>query len=239
MFSLIGPKRYDAPWKDIGPGLDRPRGVRPEVRVTMTDNERMHVRGRRTEALQTVLDGAHQGRRGEVDPGQARGRSDAGDRRLPRPTPTSRQRNSRPGDPGVDKNAEREALFDAFRRGEISHWWCPRWPTSPSTCRKPQWPFRFRDVRVPAGAAAGPAAASQTDGGWSGVLLGGGPRQPRHRLRRAASGSSPSRVRLHHHRRRRSAGPGDLGQTFCSDPRNGIPARPDKSRTSRKRGRPW
>src|SRR3954451_12498668 len=41
VFSLIGPKRYDAPWKDI----DSQGWIAPaecvEVRVTMTDNERM------------------------------------------------------------------------------------------------------------------------------------------------------------------------------------------------------
>ena len=41
VFSLIGPKRYDAPWKDIeAQGWIAPAEC-VEVRVTMTDNERM------------------------------------------------------------------------------------------------------------------------------------------------------------------------------------------------------
>ena len=41
MFSLIGPKRYDAPWKDIeSQGYIAPADC-TEVRVTMTDAERM------------------------------------------------------------------------------------------------------------------------------------------------------------------------------------------------------
>ena len=41
VFSLIGPKRYDAPWKDIeAQGWIAPAEC-IEVRVTMTDNERM------------------------------------------------------------------------------------------------------------------------------------------------------------------------------------------------------
>jgi DNA excision repair protein ERCC-3 len=41
VFSLIGPKRYDAPWKDIeAQGWIAPAEC-VEVRVTMTDSERM------------------------------------------------------------------------------------------------------------------------------------------------------------------------------------------------------
>ncbi|PRC54369.1 helicase, partial [Mycobacterium sp. ITM-2017-0098] len=41
VFSLIGPKRYDAPWKDIeAQGWIAPAEC-IEVRVTMTDNGRM------------------------------------------------------------------------------------------------------------------------------------------------------------------------------------------------------
>ena len=44
---------------------------------------------------------------------------DPGDRRLPRPARRARRGAQRPGDPGSTKTAEREALFDEFRRGEI------------------------------------------------------------------------------------------------------------------------
>src|SRR5688572_8793580 len=41
VFSLIGPKRYDAPWKDIeSQGWIAPANC-TEVRVTLTDEERM------------------------------------------------------------------------------------------------------------------------------------------------------------------------------------------------------
>src|SRR5256884_2878659 len=41
VFSLIGPKRYDAPWKDIeAQGWIAPASC-TEVRVTLTDSERM------------------------------------------------------------------------------------------------------------------------------------------------------------------------------------------------------
>ena len=47
VFSLIGPKRYDAPWKDIeSQGYIAPADC-IEVRVTLTDAERMDLRGRR------------------------------------------------------------------------------------------------------------------------------------------------------------------------------------------------
>ncbi len=72
MFSLIGPKRYDAPWKDIeAQGWIAPAEC-IEVRVTMTDNERMiYATAEARGTLQAVLDGAHQDRGGEVDPGDA------------------------------------------------------------------------------------------------------------------------------------------------------------------------
>ena len=70
MFSPHRPKRYDAPWKDIeAQGWIAPAEC-VEVRVTMTDNERMqYAVAEPEERYKTVLDGAHQGRRGEVDPG--------------------------------------------------------------------------------------------------------------------------------------------------------------------------
>ena len=58
MFSLIGPKRYDAPWKDIeAQGWIAPAEC-VEVRVTMTDSERMEYARRSPRNATSVLDGA-------------------------------------------------------------------------------------------------------------------------------------------------------------------------------------
>ena len=65
MFSLIGPKRYDAPWKDIeAQGYIAPADC-IEVRVTLTEPERMALRGRRAGgALPAGRDRGVQDRRG-------------------------------------------------------------------------------------------------------------------------------------------------------------------------------
>jgi hypothetical protein len=45
VFSLIGPKRYDAPWKDIESQGSIAPAECTEVRVTLTDAERMAYAG--------------------------------------------------------------------------------------------------------------------------------------------------------------------------------------------------
>ncbi|WP_280484130.1 DNA repair helicase XPB [Nocardia farcinica] len=120
VFSLIGPKRYDAPWKDIeAQGWIAPAEC-IEVRVTLTDAERMayataepeeryklcstartkipvveSILGKHPDAPTLVI-GAYLEQLEEL--GAA---LDA------------------PVIQGSTKNKEREALFDAFRRGEI------------------------------------------------------------------------------------------------------------------------
>src|SRR5689334_17570267 len=121
VFSLIGPKRYDAPWKDIeAQGWIAPAEC-IEVRVTMTDNERMlyavaepderyklcstvHTKIAVVKSIlekhkgeQTLVIGAYLDQLDEL--GQELGA---------------------PVIQGSTKTAEREALFDSFRRGEIS-----------------------------------------------------------------------------------------------------------------------
>ena len=75
-----------------GAGLDRACGVHRGA----GDDDRQRadaLRDRRARrALQAVLDGAHQDRGGEVDPGAPSRRADAGDRRLPRPARRARRR---------------------------------------------------------------------------------------------------------------------------------------------------
>src|SRR5215213_3336091 len=120
VFSLIGPKRYDAPWKDIeAQGYIAPAEC-VEVRVTLTDAERMgyavadaEERYRTASTARTklnvvkaVLDrhpdepalviGAYLAQLEEL--GEALGC---------------------PVIQGSTRNKEREALFDAFRRGEV------------------------------------------------------------------------------------------------------------------------
>ncbi len=121
VFSLIGPKRYDAPWKDIeAQGWIAPADC-VEVRVTMSDDERLqyavaeesekyklcstaHSKLRVVRSIlaqhagaQTLVIGAY------IDQLEELGRA------LDAPVVQ-----------GSTRNAEREKLFDAFRRGEIS-----------------------------------------------------------------------------------------------------------------------
>ena len=121
VFSLIGPKRYDAPWKDIeAQGWIAPAEC-IEVRVTLTDNERMLYATAEPEERYKLCSTAHTKIAVvksilETPPR----RPDAGDRRLSRPARRAGRRSSNaPVIQGSTKTAEREALFDAFRRGEI------------------------------------------------------------------------------------------------------------------------
>lgn len=121
VFSLIGPKRYDAPWKDIeAQGWIAPAEC-IEVRVTMTDSERMayataepEERYRLCSTAHTkvaVVDsilGRHPGEQALVI-GAYLDQLDELSEHLDAPVIQ-----------GSTKTAEREALYDAFRRGEIS-----------------------------------------------------------------------------------------------------------------------
>ncbi|MBP2475053.1 DNA excision repair protein ERCC-3 [Crossiella equi] len=120
VFSLIGPKRYDAPWRDIeAQGWIAPAEC-IEVRVTMTENERLQYATAEPEerykmcstartklpVVQAILDkhpdeptlviGAYLDQLDEL--GAAL---------------------NAPVIQGSTKNKEREQLFDAFRRGEL------------------------------------------------------------------------------------------------------------------------
>ena len=120
VFSLIGPKRYDAPWKDIeGQGWIAPAEC-TEVRVTLTDAERMTYAIAEPEERYRI----------------------AATARTKLPVVRSILANH-PGEPtlvigayleqldelgaaldapviqGSTRNAERETLYEAFRRGEI------------------------------------------------------------------------------------------------------------------------
>ncbi|MEV6064200.1 DNA repair helicase XPB [Nocardia asteroides] len=120
VFSLIGPKRYDAPWKDIeAQGWIAPADC-VEVRVTLTDAERMAYATAEPEeryklcstartkipVVESILE-RHKGAPTLVIGAYLDQLEELGvDLNAPVIT-------------GATKNKEREALFDAFRSGEI------------------------------------------------------------------------------------------------------------------------
>ena len=147
VFSLIGPKRYDAPWKDIeNQGWIAPADC-TEVRVTLTDAERMAYataepedRYKLAATARTKLPVIARDRR------PAPGRAGAGDRRLPRPArrrrrPSSTARRSSRARPPT-RSASGSSTRSAAAR--CACWWSPRWRTSPSTCPRRRWRSRSR-----------------------------------------------------------------------------------------------
>ncbi|MFD5176373.1 DNA repair helicase XPB [Nocardia sp. NPDC058379] len=120
VFSLIGPKRYDAPWKDIeAQGWIAPADC-VEVRVTLTDAERMAYATAEPEeryklcstartkipVVESIL-ARHSGAPTLVIGAYLDQLEELGvDLNAPVIT-------------GATKNKEREALFDAFRSGEV------------------------------------------------------------------------------------------------------------------------
>jgi DNA excision repair protein ERCC-3 len=120
VFSLIGPKRYDAPWRDIeGQGWIAPAEC-TEVRVTMTENERMGYAIADAEeryrlaacahtkiaVVKAVLD-RHEGEPALVIGAYLEQLEELGEA-LDAPVIQ-----------GSTKNREREELYDRFRAGEI------------------------------------------------------------------------------------------------------------------------
>src|SRR5574337_280437 len=121
VFSLIGPKRYDAPWKDIeAQGWIAPAEC-VEVRVTMTDSERMTYATAEPEERYRLCSTVHS-KMAVVKsilsrhPGEQTLVIGA---YLDQLDELGQQLNA-PVIQGSTKTAEREALFDAFRRGEVS-----------------------------------------------------------------------------------------------------------------------
>ena len=121
VFSLIGPKRYDAPWKDIeAQGWIAPAEC-VEVRVTLTDSERMRYATAEPDERYRVCSTAHSkiavvksilsrhpGEQTLVIGAYLDQLDELGDV-LDAPVIQ-----------GSTATAEREALFDAFRRGEVT-----------------------------------------------------------------------------------------------------------------------
>ena len=90
VFSLIGPKRFDAPWKDIeAQGYIAPADC-VEVRLTLPDARPHGLRDRRARGQVPARgDRAGQEPGGRAARRRARGRPDAGHRPVPRPARTS------------------------------------------------------------------------------------------------------------------------------------------------------
>ncbi|HOW94126.1 MAG TPA: DEAD/DEAH box helicase, partial [Mycolicibacterium fallax] len=120
VFSLIGPKRYDAPWKDIeAQGWIAPAEC-VEVRVTMTDNERMSYAVAEPEDRYKLCSTA----RTKIAVVKSILAKHAGEPTLVIGAYLDQLDElgaelDAPVIQGSTKNAEREQLFDAFRRGEI------------------------------------------------------------------------------------------------------------------------
>lgn len=121
VFSLIGPKRFDAPWKDIeSQGWIAPAEC-VEVRVTLTDDERLRyataesderykvcsTARTKTSVVKSVLD-QHPGEPTLVIGAYLEQLHELGEA-LDAPIIE-----------GSTKNKEREALYEAFRRGELN-----------------------------------------------------------------------------------------------------------------------
>jgi DNA excision repair protein ERCC-3 len=120
VFSLIGPKRYDAPWRDI----EQQGWIAPaectEVRVTLTDNERMGYAVAEPEERYRVASTAHTKIavvKGilERHPGEPALVIGAYLEQLEELGEVL----DAPVIQGSTKNREREALYDTFRRGEL------------------------------------------------------------------------------------------------------------------------
>src|SRR3954470_8135335 len=121
VFSLIGPKRYDAPWRDIeAQGWIAPATC-TEVRVTLTDDERMHYAVSEPEERYRVCATAaskrsvvrmiadrHHGERVLII-GAYLSQLDELGRDMDAPIIQ-----------GSTRNSERERLFEQFRTGEIT-----------------------------------------------------------------------------------------------------------------------
>jgi DNA excision repair protein ERCC-3 len=120
VFSLIGPKRYDAPWRDI----EQQGWIAPaectEVRVTLTDAERMGYAVAEPEERYRVAATAHTKLavvKGVLQrhPGESALVIGAYLEQLEE----LGEALDAPVIQGSTKNREREALFDRFRRGEL------------------------------------------------------------------------------------------------------------------------
>ena len=207
VFSLIGPKRYDAPWKDIeAQGYIAPADC-VEVRVTLTEAERMTYAVAEPDVKYRLAATAESKTAGGDRPGgQAPRGADPGHRPVRRPArgpgrPAGRAADHRPdhrapaGTPLRGVPVRRDRPAGGEQGGQLLH-------------RPAERPGRhpgLRRLRLAAGGspAAGPAAAPEGRGHHRPVPSRGGPRHRGRRLRRPPA-AVPGRagVRVHDHGRR-------------------------------------
>ncbi len=210
VFSLIGPKRYDAPWKDIeAQGWIAPADC-IEVRVTLDEGERIayataepeerYRLASSTPAKTTVAEAA-----GRAAPGRAH----PGHRSVPRPARRDRRRPRCPGHHGRDTGQGAAAALRGLPlRGDLAAGGVQGRQLLHRPARGHRRHPGLGVLRLPPGGgpAAGPAAAPQGRRTRRAVLRR---RRARHRRRgvRPAPPAVPRRagLRLHHHRRRRAA----------------------------------
>ncbi|MEU3274659.1 DNA repair helicase XPB [Saccharomonospora sp. NPDC006951] len=120
VFSLIGPKRYDVPWRDIeAQGWIAPAEC-VEVRVTLTDSERLTYATAESEERYRLAATAHT----KTAVIKSIVEKHAGEPTLVIGAYLDQLEElgaelDAPVIQGSTKNKEREALFDAFRKGEI------------------------------------------------------------------------------------------------------------------------
>ncbi|QHN16597.1 helicase [Gordonia amarae] len=121
VFSLIGPKRYDAPWKDIeAQGWIAPADC-VEVRVTLTDEERLQYAVAENDTKYKLCSTAHT----KVNVVKAILAQHPGSQTLIIGAYIDQLEElghelDAPVVQGSTRNKEREILFDRFRSGEIS-----------------------------------------------------------------------------------------------------------------------
>lgn len=151
VFSLIGPKRFDAPWKEIeAQGYIAPADC-VEVRVNLTDSERLAYAT--AEAEEKYRFCATTATKRKVT--EAIVRRFAGQQILVIGQYIDQldelgEHLNAPVIKGETSNAQREKLFGAFREGRSACSWCRRSRTSRSTCRRrpSRSRCRARSVRV-------------------------------------------------------------------------------------------
>ena len=120
VFSLIGPKRYDAPWKDIeNQGYIAPADC-IEVRVTLPEPDRMtYAMAEPEDRYRLSASAPEKLRHHRGDRPSTRRRPGARHRPVPRPARRAgRAPATRPVITGETPVRERERLFESFRNGE-------------------------------------------------------------------------------------------------------------------------
>ncbi len=197
VFSLIGPKRFDAPWKEIeAQGFISPAACY-EVRIDLPADERLEYAAAADEDRYRLAATApakidvtrrlvqrHPGERVLVI-GQYLDQIDELAQALGAPQIT-----------GATPIPEREELFQGFRDGSIPCWWCRRWRISRWTCPRRRSPSRCRarSARGKKRLSASDACCVRSSRTTRRASTRSSPATPSIRIsRRTVSDSSPSR----------------------------------------------